>query len=114
MNTTTMIFLALVIWTHFVADFILQSRDVARNKSNSNIVLAQHVLIYGIPLLIVFGPWYALVNVILHFITDYITSRATKKAWAEKKEHKFFTIIGADQAVHMTCLVLTAPLCYWL
>jgi len=95
-----------IVWMHFIADFILQSDYVAKNKSKSNLVLLQHVLIYGI-LFYFFGAVYALINTILHFITDWFSSRATSKLWAEGKVHWFFVVIGLDQAIHLTCLFVT-------
>ena len=95
-----------LIWLHFVADFILQSDSVAKGKSKSNNVLAYHVAIYTLPFLL-FDPVFGLVNGFLHFITDYCTSRATSYLWQKNERHWFFVVIGLDQAIHMTCLVLT-------
>ena len=69
---------------HFISDFILQSDWMAQNKSNSNKVLGLHVLTYSIPFLLI-GPTFAVVNGIFHFITDYVTSRITKRLWAKKR-----------------------------
>ena len=96
----------LLVWMHFVSDFVFQSDYVAKNKSNSNLVLLQHVLIYGLPFYL-FGALFAVVNVILHFIVDWCTSRITSKLWAAGKVHWFFVTIGFDQALHMSCLILT-------
>ena len=38
----------LLIWIHFVADFIFQSNYTAINKSKDNYVLLYHVILYGI------------------------------------------------------------------
>ena len=64
-----MIILSLI-WIHFIADFMMQSDRIALNKSKSNLILLQHVVIYGI-FLLPFGLLFALVNAGLHFITDY-------------------------------------------
>lgn len=96
----------LLIWLHFVSDFVLQSDYVAKNKSKSNLVLLQHVLIYGLPFYLI-SVKFALVNMALHFVVDWVTSRITSKLWAEGKVHWFFVTIGFDQALHMTCLILT-------
>ena len=77
-----------------------------KNKSKSNLVLLQHVLIYGLPFYL-FGALFAVVNVILHFIVDWCTSRITSKLWTAGKVHWFFVTIGFDQALHMSCLILT-------
>lgn len=89
---------------HFISDFILQSDWMAQNKSNSNKVLGLHVLTYSIPFLLI-GPTFAVVNGIFHFITDYVTSRITKRLWAKKEVHWFFVIIGLDQLLHYIVLL---------
>ena len=111
----------LVIFSHWVADFVFQTHWMAVNKSKSNIALGCHVLVYtvviglllGIPLYvygnipyIVLGTWVT-VNGILHFITDYTTSRITSKLWAKQDYHNFFVVIGFDQVIHYTCLFVT-------
>ena len=98
----------IVVWLHFIGDFVLQSDWVAINKSKRNDVLAMHVLIYAMPLLW-FGWRFALLNAALHFLTDWPTSRATSKLWQAGKRHWFFVVIGLDQAIHLTCLLVTLP-----
>lgn len=105
-----MIPILVLIWIHFVADFILQTDKIAINKSSSNTTLLKHVVLYSLPFL-PFGFVFAITNGILHFLTDWVTSRWTKKLWAQEKRHDFFVVIGLDQAIHMSCLVLTY---YWL
>ena len=100
-----MIMLSLI-WIHFIADFMMQSDRIALNKSKSNLILLQHVVIYGI-FLLPFGLLFALVNTVLHFITDYCTSRATSALWKNNQRHWFFVVIGLDQAIHMTCLFVS-------
>ena len=96
----------LLVWMHFIADFILQSDNMAKNKSKSNKWLGFHVMVYGIPFLL-FGPLYYLVNTAAHFITDFLTSRVSSKLYKENKIHWFFVVIGFDQAMHITTLLLT-------
>nr|BDD47550.1 hypothetical protein 2 [Legionellales bacterium] len=97
----------ILIWLHFIADFILQTDKMALNKSTSNKWLGIHSLIYSVPFLLFFGPVYGLVNGILHFIVDYVTSRLTSRYWQQEERHKFFVTIGADQATHITILILS-------
>jgi hypothetical protein len=98
-----------LVWLHFIADFLLQTDKVAIGKSKSNKVLAYHCAIYAIPLLW-FGPLFAGINGVLHFLTDWITSRWCSKLYREEKRHWFFVVIGLDQALHLTALILTYSL----
>ncbi len=93
-------------WIHWIADFILQTDMMAMNKSTSLKWLASHVGVYTIPLFL-FGWKFSLVNGALHFCVDFCTSRWTSYLWKKGDRHHFFVVIGLDQAIHMTCLVMT-------
>lgn len=96
----------LVLFLHWIGDFVLQSDWMAKNKSKSNKVLLIHTSVYCLPLLW-FGWKFALINMALHTVTDFFTSRATSKLYASGKIHWFFVVIGFDQFIHTTCLILT-------
>ena len=96
----------LLVWLHFVADFIMQSDRIAINKSSDNGILLTHVCLYSM-FFLGFGFWFVLANLVLHFITDWCTSRVTKRLWLADQRHWFFVVIGLDQAIHMTCLFVT-------
>lgn len=128
----------LIILSHFFADFFCQTDKMAINKSKSNKWLTIHVIVY----MLAFYPFYLyveytvngirldfsgnalpvlwlLTNGVLHWLTDYFTSRCTSYLYqkAEKNpqelflgnswRHWFFTVIGLDQVIHYACLFFT-------
>ena len=95
-----------IIWTHFVADFLMQSDEMAINKSKSNKWLGIHSFVYALPFLWL-GWKFAVITSILHFALDWATSRGTSKLWAANQRHWFFSLIGFDQAIHLTILIGT-------
>lgn len=112
--------LLLILIAHFVGDFLLQSDEMAKNKSSSWIWLSEHVLIYSVTLLVLvmlleiigepqwFFKWVA-INAALHFVTDAITSRGTAWLFKNNERHWFFVLIGFDQLLHYAALILTYP-----
>lgn len=105
-----------IIWYHFLCDFVFQTDSMAKNKSSSNIWLSKHIVTYTCLLFGFMLPLgytlksvliYSSLNGVAHFVTDYISSRMTKKLWAQQRVHDFFVVIGADQAIHMSTLFAT-------
>lgn len=131
-----------ILITHFVADFVFQTRKMGEGKSSSLYWLTVHVLTYTtvlgtmlswilIPRLGYFHFFgFVLLNGILHFITDFLSSKMTTyfylKAEAAKYNNAleqdekiklsrrymkgFWTAIGADQLIHGIILVQTIKL----
>ena len=103
----------LILLGHFVADFICQSDYHAINKSKSNLVLGQHVLVYMSVMSIIVGILFpinlvwCIINLIGHFVTDFCTSRLTGKLWVANQRHWFFVAIGFDQLIHYITLLTT-------
>ena len=101
---------------HWIADFVLQTHWMAQNKSKSNDALLYHVLTYTtcmtVASVFVFPPVHAVslwivINSIAHFATDWVTSRWSARYFG-KEWHNFFVVVGFDQLLHYTTLLLTA------
>jgi hypothetical protein len=106
MPTIDLVVILGIVWLHFIGDFILQTDRMAQNKSTDNAILGEHVVIYSIPF-VLFGLKFAITNMVLHYIVDFCTSRATSYLWKKNERHWFFVVIGLDQALHFTCLFTT-------
>lgn len=98
------IIILILIWMHFLGDFLFQSDNMALNKSKSFQWLGIHSLVYAL-----FFWWtgiiFAIIVGVTHFIVDGITSRVTGLLWEKGERHWFFTLIGLDQAIHLSILV---------
>lgn len=93
----------LIVFFHFIGDFILQSDRIAINKSTNIEVLGEHVIWYGMSFLLL-GLRFVIITIILHFMVDYVTSKVTSYLWKKGERHWFFVTIGFDQLLHMVCL----------
>ena len=105
---------------HYIFDFKLQTHRMASEKSRSNRALTDHVLVYSAGLIIAaiillalkgFGPGvvigWIVVNAVMHWCTDWVTSRLSSARWARQEWHDFFEVIGADQLIHHMTLYWT-------
>lgn len=104
-----------ILFCHFVGDFIMQTDRIAQQKGSSNLVLWLHVLTYMLPVMV--GGFmlrgldanvmvWVCTNGLLHFGQDYLTVRLNKKL-KERSNHWFFVGIGADQFFHYWILLAT-------
>lgn len=103
-----------IVVCHFVFDFFLQTSEMSKNKSSSNEALSRHVMVYSAGLLQMvmlnfsliseWGFLFIIINGAAHFITDWVTSRASSALYKEERYHEFFTVIGVDQMVHYITL----------
>jgi len=91
---------------HWVADFVLQSHNMALNKSKSFKWLGIHCGVYAIVFVFI-SPLFALVNGVIHFMVDAVTSRMTARHWKRNDPHNFFVIVGFDQFIHIVTLLWT-------
>ena len=120
---------AVALILHFIADFILQSNEMAIKKSQEPLVLLKHcgihlgVFFFGFVLLhgLIGAFLIALANAALHAVIDWNVWRAYKR-WVQKKypgmttqeqvmkddsaRHWFFVTIGFDQLLHGLSIIL--------
>ena len=103
---------------HWFADFVLQTHWQASNTSKSLNALSRHVasytadLFFTIPFIVPqagYQNWLVFTgaNAVLHFATDYFTSRWSSKLYAKQDWHNFFVVIGLDQFIHQVTLAVT-------
>ena len=92
---------------HFVGDFALQIDKMAINKGSSFKWLTIHVATYSAAFMIVFGWQFAVINFVLHWMTDAVTSRISGAFNKAGNIRMFFATIGFDQFIHMACLIVT-------
>lgn len=92
---------------HFIADFVLQSDWMATNKSRRWDALALHVAVYA-ACFAWMGWRFVAVTFAAHFVTDAVTSRITSRLWVAGSRHWFFVVVGLDQWLHATQLILTS------
>lgn len=124
MMNISLLAIFVIIITHFIGDFVLQTHWQAINKSKDNNALTQHVSIYAMCYLVPmwmlfymepFNFWgavvlsllFAWITFVSHWVTDYFTSRLNAKLWAKGNIHNFFVSIGFDQLLHFTQLITT-------
>lgn len=105
-----------VLVLHFIFDFFFQTDKMAQGKSKNNIDLSVHVSVYAIGVILMgilnyksfdhcgMVALFIMLNVVCHFFTDYFSSRASSRLWADKEFHDFFGTVGLDQLVHYVTL----------
>jgi hypothetical protein len=113
-----------ILFFHWLFDFYFQTDEMAKNKSKCTDALMSHVAVYSIGLLFMLvlngmfflsdsvGTFlmsmgmvgFVVINTIAHFVTDWVTSRATSALYKEERYHDFFVVIGVDQMIHYITL----------
>lgn len=98
----------LILLTHWVFDFVLQTDEMALGKSKSFLPLFAHSLLYALGVFVVFEflpLWTFFALLITHIIIDGISSRVAGYFWAQEDRHNFFVTIGFDQVLHYIVLI---------
>ena len=114
-------YFVILLGTHWLADFSLQTDWQATYKYQNNRALLNHVLTYTTCIAIVsavmFGihfihlgrSWlfFVVINGVLHLVTDYFSSRLKAKLLMKQNHFWLYTVIGLDQLFHQSTLVVT-------
>jgi len=122
----------LSLWLHFIADFLLQSREMGQKKSYELKWLNKHLSIQFFVMFLGLLPFtgyhiailFAFYNSCIHGVIDWYIWRGYKASvwlrnrkyghnkeqlastWKYWEDHLFYTTIGFDQALHITTLAL--------
>ena len=111
----------LLLFLHWLADFVGQTDWMALNKGKSWLALTIHVLTYSAILLLCllplvwiksFRPVLLVVgmNALAHFATDAVTSRVSGYFSRTNRTKFFWWTIGFDQFLHAATLLCLADL----
>ena len=123
----TLLEVLVILFIHWIADFVLQTEEQAKGKSKSWKWLLTHTITYTFiwflaafiyehgnnfssqfnNLQIKKVVLFTLITFVLHTATDYFTSRLNSKLLAKEDHHNFFVSIGFDQILHYVQLFLT-------
>jgi len=118
----------LILGAHYVADFILQPREIADKKSYDALSLGIHVVIYAVSFFVLFclyglilheffvltvtmqhwfqmGVGITVINGLFHFVIDFFSSKVSKYFWRTEQIRNFWLVIGFDQLLHTGILV---------
>jgi len=105
-----------LLFAHWVGDYVLQSNEMALQKATSLKWLTVHVSVYCIPVFIASALLFPLqqalvylaINGVMHWITDLVTSRLANRYRSSPR--LFHSIVGFDQFFHGACLLATVGL----
>lgn len=116
--------LILLLFMHFLSDFVFQSREQADSKSSSIRALLAHCYEYtcwiGVTTIAISGVfnkigvdvmgilWYTASLGYTHLCIDFFTSKFNKWAYKKKHDKLFWTGIGFDQWLHQLCIIISA------
>lgn len=107
----------ILLFEHFVSDFLFQDRKTAENKSSKFSYMFFHCIIYTSAMTTFFIPFINLRELypvflifltlfISHIIVDSISSRLTTIFYKYKTWYLFFATIGFDQFLHTSVIII--------
>lgn len=108
MALTELLLITLFLVKHFVADWMLQSSEMAAKKGTDLMWLAKHCGIHVAATAVVLLPFLTLPTIvgilltefIVHFATDWFKARPAMAQKYPMPTHNFWVLIGADQLAH--------------
>lgn len=107
-----------ILFSHYLADFVLYPSKWGANKHKEWGALNKHVALYMLLMFMFLFPLYGfktilyvLFNGFLHWIIDSLTSRASNFFYKKQEIKLFWCVIGFDQFLHVALLFNTF---YWL
>ena len=110
--------LVIILFGHWVGDYLFQTNKMAQLKSSSIHWLSIHALVYTLTLTLFsflvlpleFALQFSIMNGAIHWMTDFFTSKLSSKY--RGRPRIFFPILGFDQFIHSITLVMTLEI--WL
>lgn len=125
--SVNLILVLFVMFCHWFSDFVCQTDYQATNKSTKITALLEHGACYGLLLFgslgvlmcIPFLPFttvvptigalvkFSLINMVLHTMIDFFTSKVSSMYYKQQRFHEFFVTVGFDQFLHTVCLLST-------
>lgn len=128
---TVLLNICIIIFIHFLSDFVFQTKSMIKNKSKNIFWLLTHVTIYTTTL---FWAWVFIVKpkietiqsyfilyhslFFIHLIVDFIIgkinrnflmkskSRSLKRIQKNKYEHKLLVLSAIEQSIYITFLII--------
>lgn len=98
----------MLMFIHWIGDFVYQTDEMAKGKSTPMVWLFKHCFMYTVILMIgTINPMFAIFNGMAHFVVDYFTSKLNSWLWNKGDVHNFFCCIGLDQLIHLTILFVS-------
>jgi hypothetical protein len=109
---------AVVLSTHYIADFIFQTANMAENKYKWGSELCSHCVVYAsitwlMWMVFIYGVLgYTTVDIITlwvflfvsHICVDMVTSVINHALFSQKRYHDGFVCVGFDQLIHYATL----------
>jgi len=94
----TLFLFFIILFSHFIADFVMQSDEIALKKSTSLKALRTH----GVDYLISTGLIFLLcMNAAWYLVVDSVSRKLITYFWKKEQRHWFFATISADPFTHL-------------